>query len=222
MEQPHPFGPTPSTLAALRLVSPPLDDLELRHALAECLAEAFSAGLWRATPMPLGVAEDPSTAHGILAGLGATATAVAAKQDIEGDNKGRVMGCVVGCIMDQRVVEGYNLQDFGAEPGDGLLAFIGITPEAQGARFHRTQSGRLVADPSAPSLARHLFQGWLDAPALGACPRLFVRTRRRIRAIRRLSTDNGFQLCGQFETEFRGQTQTRLVYRRDAAQEAAP
>lgn len=179
--------------------------------MARCLSEAFSSGLWQTTPLPLGAAHDPHSAHGILSGLGPEATALAAAPD----PGNRVVGCVVGCVMQPSTIEGYHLGDFGAQPGDGLLAFICITPSAQGRRFRQAGDGWLMAQKGAPSLARHLFCGWLAAPGLRNCPRLFIRTRPSIGAIRRLSEDYDFALCGEFETEFRGQRQTRLVYRRD-------
>ncbi|WP_205853419.1 hypothetical protein, partial [Zhengella mangrovi] len=97
---------------------------------------------------------------------------------------------------------------------DGLLAFIGIVPDAQGRRFSAADGSTLEPACEGVSLARHLFEAWMDAAVSHECPRLYIRTRRRIMSIRYLSEDLGFELCGEFTVEFRGECQTRLVYRR--------
>lgn len=203
---------------AVTLTRPTVDDPWTGDALARCLSEAFSSGLWRDTPMPLGHPDDPTSARGIIGGLGPDPLAVAAMPRQEA----RVIGCVLGCVMDERVVQGYGLGDYGAQPGDGLLAFIGIVPEAQGLRLRPEGDGTLGAAPAGPSLARHLFEDWLGCAELSPCPRLFIRTRRRIGPIRYLSEDLGFAFRGGFETEFRGQTQRRLVYCRTNPAGGAP
>lgn len=190
-----------------------LADAGARFALAKCLSAAFSSGIWRNTPMPLGNPNakpiDPNSAQGVLSGLGKHSLAFAARAP----QRKEILGCVVGCIMDAPTIDRYHLTSYGARPGDGLLAFIGVVPDAQGLRFQadKEQPG------STKSLARGLFEIWLSDASLATCPRLFIRTRRRIGPIRYLSQEHGFKLCGDFETDFRGQRQTRLVYRRDKA-----
>lgn len=158
--------------------------------------------------MPIGAKDDPASAIGIISGLGPRPIAIAARpaQDTY------VIGCVIGCIMDAHEIDSYRLWSYGAVPGDGLLAFIGIVPEAQGIRLRPGGDESPDAELTGPSLARQLFQSWIDSEALDTCPRLFIRTRHRIGAIRYLSEDLGFEFRGGFETEFRGQVQTRLVY----------
>ena len=81
--------------------------------------------------MPLGARDDPSSALGIIAGLGPQPLVAA----VAGEHSEGVIGCVIGCVIDAQIAESYGLTEYGAEPGDGLLAFIGIVPEAQGSRF---------------------------------------------------------------------------------------
>ncbi len=240
----------PQTIA---LIPAPLCEPVACQALAKCLSAAFSSGIWRKTPMPLGSPDasgnDPSSAYGVLNSLGEHSLAVAAFAP----RSDSLLGCVVGCVMDEQVIAHYRLHDYGARPGDGLLAFIGIIPDAQGLRCpphlppsvgpsrgndaqdlktqdlktegqktegqktegQKTEGQNINQTGKSQSLARRLFETWLFSPGLARCPRLFVRTRRRIRPIRHLSQEHRFELVGNFETDFRGQRQTRLVYRRN-------
>jgi hypothetical protein len=199
-----------------------------RAALARCLSSAFSSGIWSATPMPVGCQDDPDSAHGVIHGLGRDAIVVAASRvgsDGEGDGDA-VVGCVIGTVLDRSTIRKYGLQPYGARPGDGLLAFIGVAPEAQGSRVI-SQDGdtAMLTRGRAPerslSLARLLFEGWIDTTRVQRCPRVFVRTRRRLRPIQYLSESCGFEFCGKFDMTFRGEQQSRLVYRLDNA-EAKP
>ncbi|MDF2231745.1 hypothetical protein P2H44_04200 [Albimonas sp. CAU 1670] len=179
------------------------DDRAALEASARCLAEAFSSGLWRSAPMPLGTADDPHSARGVVAGLGPGIVALAAR---EGDG-GPVLGCVVGAALDAGMIEGYGLATHGAQAGDGLLAYIGIVPRAQGLRL------ACGAGPRA-SLARRLVEDWLALPAIAACPAVYVRTRRRIGPVLHLGRTLGFERVGEFGLEFRGEPQHRIVLRR--------
>ncbi|WP_172331940.1 hypothetical protein [Mangrovicoccus sp. HB161399] len=185
-------------------------------AVALCLSEAFSAGIWAETPMPVGTASDPDSAMGVISGLGRRPAILAASAPHA------VAGCVLGAVLTPAIIAQYGLAPWGALPGDGLLAFIGISPGAQGSRIRACPGDlfELSRDPGDPSLAGMLFRRWLRLPALAGCPRLFFRTRHRIGAIRHLGRRCGFAECGSFEIMFRGRCQTRLVYRREHA--AAP
>ncbi|WP_205853413.1 hypothetical protein, partial [Zhengella mangrovi] len=67
-----------------------------------------------------------------------------------------MIGCVIGCVMDDRVITAYGLRRYAAAPGDGLLAFIGIVPDAQGRRFSAADGSTLEPACEGVSLARHL------------------------------------------------------------------
>ncbi len=212
----------PARQTTLKVVRARPEHRDQARAMADCLSAAFSSGIWEQTPMPVGSRDDPAGALGVLHNLGPQPIAVCAKQadpDTAPDRiNGGVVGCVVGGIMDQRVIDGYQLAEYGAQPGDGLLAFIGIVPQAQGRRYLPIAPDLLTSNFSnarSPSLARHLFTSWLKSPVLEACPRLYIRTRRRIGPIRYLCDQLAFEFCGDFKTVFRGQPQTRLVYRRN-------
>lgn len=178
--------------------------------LASCLSDAFSSGLWSDTPMPVGHVSDPDSAWGILSGLGEKPISVAA---IGTDG---VLGCVLGVILTPELITLYGLGPWNAKPGDGLLAFIGIATDCQGKRVSQDTDGRFVlnSDLDNPSFARCLFKRWLTSSKLKDCPRVFIRTRRRIGAVRHLARGFGFSECGRFQVLFRGHRQFRLVYRR--------
>lgn len=173
--------------------------------------------------MPIGNEDDPHSALGVLRGLGEQPQVLIACAD------GEVLGCVLGAALDGPRIEAYGLAPFGAQPGDGLLAFVGVAPGAQGAR------ARLIADrrlelygtkgrrgpPGCRSLAGLLFARWLAAPAVRAFPRLFIRTRRQIKPILHLSAAHGFRRCGTIEIDFRGVRQERIILMRSQQAAAA-
>ncbi len=188
-------------------------------ALALCLSAAFSSGIWAETPMPVGDASDPDSAMGVLGGLGPAPAVIAAAS-----SSGSVFGAALGAVLTSGIIARYGLGPWQAQPGDGLLAFLGIIPGAQGSRLRAGPDGSfdLSREAGGPSLAAVLFRRWLQLPALADCPRLFFRTRRRIGAVRSLGARHGFAECGSFETMFRGRRQTRLVYRRAHAGHPLP
>jgi len=138
-----------------------------------------------------------------------------------------VLGCVLGGILDEPLIDSYRLGKFGARRGDGILAYIGVAPEAQGARgLLRGEglleevilgAGAMRRAEATVSLASVLFSTWLDLPAVSCCPAVFVRTRETIAPVLHLLDRHGFEYQGQFELVFRGSPQARLVYRRKAA-----
>lgn len=160
--------------------------------------------------MPIGHGSDPDSARGIISRLGENQIVVAAR------GPDAVLGCILGAILTPDLIQHYGLRSWDAKPGDGFLAFIGIATEAQGSRVGQRGDGRLVLNrvPGNPSLARCLFERWLKSPELAECPSLFIRTRRRIGAVRHLIGGFGFSEWGRFPVDFRGQQQYRLVYRR--------
>lgn len=193
---------------SVRLAHPSADDPVVALAIAECLSAAFSSGIWQEAPLPLGSSDDPASAVAIVEELVPRSVMVAATP-IPG---ARVIGCAIGSVMDEDLIESYRLSGYAAEPGDGLLAFIGIVPEMQGRRYRSDGNGTLEAAPGGPSLARHLFESWIKDASGHECERLFIRTRRRIGPVRHLCDAYGFERLGEFEVDFRGQRQRRLVY----------
>lgn len=188
---------------------------ETAEAIATCLARAFSAGLWATTPLPVGDCHDRHSARGILAEMGERARVLAVSDVDDGTS---VLGCVVGVVLDGGLIASYGLGDFGADAGDGLLAYIGIVPEAQGARVAPLQDDTFEVrwGPSRnPSLASLLFEGWLALPTVSACPNVFVRTRKSIKPVLYLLDKNGFSYRGGFRLSFRGVRQSRLVFGRN-------
>lgn len=189
---------------------------ESAEAIATCLAQAFSAGLWATTPMPVGDRHDRHSARGILAEMGDRAQ-VLAVSDV--DDGSLVLGCVVGVVLDDGLIASYGLGEFGADAGDGLLAYVGIVPEAQGTRAAALHGGAFEVRRGTsrdPSLASLLFERWLALPAIRACPNVFVRTRQSIKPVLYLLDKNGFSYCGAFRLSFRGVRQSRLVFGRNS------
>jgi len=193
------------------------------EATARCLATAFSSGEWAATPMPLGDEADPHSGRGIIAQLGKQAQLLVANG--VGDDHGRnVLGCVLGAVLDRTLVDAYGLASYGAQSGDALLAYIGLMPAAQGRRAFLLSdnifelSFRRSGLPSVhegQSLASLLFERWLELSAIESCPRVFVRTRKVLAPIIHLAEKNGFRYRGEFEMDFQGDRQDRIVFARD-------
>lgn len=209
----------------IRIWSPRPEQMQgpLGEAASKCLATAFSSGEWAPTPMPLGDESDPHSARGIIAQLGKQAQVLVA--DVVGDDHGRnVLGCVMGAVLDRTLVDAYGLASYGAQSGDALLAYIGLMPAAQGRRacllsnnifelpFRR--SG-LPSIHEGHSLAALLFERWLELSAIECCPRVFVRTRKVLAPIIHLAEKNGFRYRGEFELDFQGERQDRIVFARD-------
>lgn len=195
----------------------------LGEATARCLATAFSSREWAATPMPLGDDADPHSARGIIAQLGKQAQVLVANV-VEDDHGRNVLGCVLGAVLDRTLVDAYGLASYGAQSGDALLAYIGLMPAAQGRRaallsnnifelsFRR--SG-LPSIQEGQSLAALLFERWLELSVIESCPRVFVRTRKVLAPIIHLAEKNGFCYRGEFELDFQGERQDRIVFARD-------
>ncbi len=119
--------------------------------------------------------------------------------------------------MDDEVIDRYRLASFHAKSGDGLLAFIGIVPEAQRTRIVAGdgESAKVAGaseQQTATSLARHLFASWLAMEHLGECRNIFVRTRRKIAPVLHLCDKFEFSYRGSVELQFRGNVQERLVF----------
>lgn len=207
---------------AIKIWSPQASEVfgELQDAVATCVSAAFSGGVWTKSPIPLGHEGDRDSAHGIIAGLHEKSLLIMVASNVSDQ---LLIGCVLGGILDTDLICAYRLGAYGAGPGDGLLAYIGVLPSAQGTRvtslFGHTyetltdhRRGR-VGD----SLAGQLFARWLDLPAVKDCPRIFIRTRKEIPAVLHLIEKNGFEYCGKFELAFRGGAQQRLVFKRNSA-----
>lgn len=209
----------------IRVWPPRPDQMQgpLGEATARCLATAFSSGEWAATPMPLGDEADPHSGRGIIAQLGKQAQLLVANG--VGDDHGRnVLGCVLGAVLDRTLVDAYGLASYGAQSGDALLAYIGLMPAAQGRRASLLSdnifelSFRRSGLPSVhegQSLASLLFERWLELSAIESCPRVFVRTRKVLAPIIHLAEKNGFRYRGEFELDFQGDRQDRIVFARD-------
>lgn len=195
----------------------------LWNAIARALSSAFSSREWRGSPMPIGDASDPHSALGIMTQLRNGPLLVAALDTGETPVP-EVVGCVLGGVLDESLIDSYRLRNFGAQNGDGILAYIGVAPEAQGYRgFLRNDgfieevtvgNGSTRKSEMTVSLAGVLFSTWLELPAISCCPTVFVRTRETIAPILHLLNRHGFEYQGQFELVFRGSPQARLVYRR--------
>lgn len=217
--------PAHSRGSCVRLSSPDATRVQtiLSEPIAGCLAAAFGSGPWRQTPMPLGHAADRHSARGIVAELGPRALARLACADGGANRSDFVLGCVIGCILDQALVGRYGLEPFGATAGDGLFAYIGLRPSVQGARVSQTGNGGFAVRANAGragnggagiGLASLLFSSWLELPAIRRCPRVFIRTREILKPIQILAERNGFRCCGKFYLDFQGVRQDRLVYKR--------
>ena len=214
----------PGKRLMVTLEAPALDDRISRLKIAECLSAAFSSGIWQATPMPIGNKSDPNSALGVIAGLEKHAVVlVASATDASHSSKRRrILGCVVGAVLDAEIIEAYELRSFGARSGDGLLAFIGIVPAVQGSRvftydidhFETCIESSNTPERSSFSLARLLFTRWLGLDDLHRCPSVFIRTRRTIMPVQHLIRSNGFEYCGRLSLNFRGVRQQRIVFRR--------
>lgn len=196
---------------------------EFRNAIATCLATAFSSGVWASSPMPVGDDSERQSAHGIISQFGDNAQVLVASDT---DESRPLLGCVLGGVLDDNLIASYGLAGYGAETGDGLLAYIGVSPSAQGSRVTRCGDDVFEILPSrnsqrhehdGHSLAGLLFAQWLRLPAIEPCPHVFVRTRKVIGAVLHLIEKNGFKYSGRFDLDFHGQKQDRLVYRRSTA-----
>lgn len=200
-------------------------DAQLRgplwNAIACTLSSAFSSREWVRAPMPIGDGADPHSALGIMSALFGKGPLIVATMDTEPEHSPCVLGCVLGGTLDETLIEAYGLSPYGAQVGDAILAYIGVAPWAQGLRG-RLQNDQSIEVPalatgprnSSKSLASFLFERWLRHPAVARRPSVYVRTRETIGPILHLAEKNGFAFRGQFELDFRGERQNRLVYRR--------
>ena len=195
----------------------------LSEPIARCLSAAFSSGPWAATPMPLGDASDQHSARGIVAGLGQRSLTLVASTGFDGDGRGSVLASVLGCVLDDDLIEQYGLRSYGARAGDALFAYIGLRPSVQGRRVRpmgndnyslEWNTEKQAKAKNGSGLASLLFSQWLQLPAVRQCPRVFIRTRRILKPIQALAKRNGFEYCGSFDLEFQGVQQDRMVYRK--------
>lgn len=211
----------------VRLWAPDSDQIQglLSESIATSLAAAFSSRTWTRTPMPIGDESDAHSARGIIATLGGRFQVLLASAMEPGVAPGaqQVVGCVLGGVLDEKLIDAYGLGAHGARKGDGLLAYIGVVPSAQGARLSALDGGLFELTNSRPlpvtknastSLASLLFSRWLALPAISSCPAVFVRTRQVIKPILHLAAKNGFDYCGSFSLDFHGEKQDRMVFRR--------
>lgn len=209
----------------IRLSAPTAEQVNttLQEPIANCLSAAFSSGPWKATPMPIGDSKDRHSARGIVAELGSNAHTLVATASMENTASIAVVGCVIGSILNENLIGHYGLEQFGAKPGDGLFAYIGLMPVMHGQRLqpggnHIFQLGTNNDNStSGVSLASLLFTNWLNLPAISCCPRIFIRTREVLHSIQALATRNGFQYRGKFYLDFQGVRQDRMVYSRNMA-----
>ena len=193
----------------------------LWNAIASTLSCAFSSREWVRAPMPIGDAADPHSATGILSALFGKGPLIVATMDSGPEHTQRVLGCVLGGTLDESLIQDYGLSPYGAQVGDALLAYIGVAPSAQGLRG-RLLDEETVEVPSlatrlrdgSKSLASLLFERWLRHPAVARCPSVYLRTRETIGPILHLAEKNGFDFQGQFELDFQGERQNRLIFRR--------
>lgn len=193
---------------------------QLGNAVATCLSSAFSSGIWASSPMRVGHVADRHSARGAIAEFGENAQVLVASDE---DAGGLLLGCVLGGRLDDNLIAAYSLAPYGAQPGDGLLAYIGIVPSAQGSRVVQRQDDafevlreRIGSRRSwdEGSLAGLLFTRWLQLSDIAPCPRVFVRTRKAIGPVLHLIEKNGFEYLGRFDLDFNGEQQDRLVFRR--------
>lgn len=209
----------------IQVWSPQPEQLQglLGEATARCLAAAFSSGEWARTPMPLGDASDPHSAQGIIAQLGTRAQVLIAN-DIGDGHSRNVLACVLGAVLDEALAGAYGLDSYGARNGDALLAYIGLAPAVQGRRAFVRSDNTFELSPSCStairegqSLAALLFEQWLNLPAVECCRRAFVRTRKVLAPIIHLAEKNGFRYRGEFELDFHGERQDRIIFVRDSS-----
>lgn len=217
-----------SPISHIRLRAPTADQVAAswREPIAGCLSAAFSTGLWKDTPMPLGDSSDRHSARGILAELGPSVQALVATAATETGIPSSILGCVIGSPLNDDLIDQYRLASYGARPGDALFAYIGVRPSLQGCRVQPAKDNRFQLDGRADradskrpgaSLASLLFSNWLTLPGIRRCPRVFIRTREVLTPIQALAERNGFQYCGKFYLDFHGNRQDRIVYRRSMA-----
>lgn len=211
----------------IKLWSPGPDEItrEVCSGVAACLSAAFSSGVWSETPMPVGDETDPHSAAGIIAGQAECLQLLLARfesEDKHNDDQ-EVLGCVVGTLLREPVLDAYGLREYGARPGDALLAYIGLVPAAQRTRVYvasdssikaASHSSDLADGGCVHSLASLMFTRWMELPAIRSASCVFIRTRIVIGSIQHLAAKHDFQLCGSFDINFRGQKQDRMVFRR--------
>jgi hypothetical protein len=177
--------------------------------------------------MPVGDETDPHSAVGILAGLAEHMQLLLALFEGEGkrNDDQEIWGCVAGALLSESLLDAYGLREYGACPGDALLAYIGLVPAAQRSKVYAadvdvleaaTNSSEVPESDCVHSLASLMFTRWMELSAVRSAPCIFIRTRKVIGSIRHLVAKNNFQPCGSFDMNYRGQKQDRMVFRRQA------
>jgi hypothetical protein len=175
--------------------------------------------------MPVGDETDPHSAVGIIAGLAEHVQLLLALFDSEAKHRHgkEIRGCVIGTLLREPLLDAYGLREYGAHPGDALLAYIGLVPAAQRSRVYAasdsvveaaTNSSKLPEGCCVHSLASLMFSRWMELPAVRSAPCVFIRTRKVIGPILHLVAKNNFQPCGSFDMNYRGHKQDRMVFRR--------
>jgi hypothetical protein len=174
--------------------------------------------------MPVGDETDPHSAIGILAGMAEHVQLLLALFESEGKHNDdqKIWGCVIGTLLREALLDAYGLREYGARPGDALLAYIGLVPAAQRSRVYAasvsveaaTNSSESPEGGCVHSLASPMFARWMELPAIRSAPCVFIRTRKVIGSILHLVAKNNFQPCGSFDMNYRGQKQDRMVFRR--------
>jgi hypothetical protein len=175
--------------------------------------------------MPVGDETDPHSAIGILAGLAEQVQLLLALFEGEGKHNDdrEIWGCVIGTLLREPLLDAYGLREYGACPGDALLAYIGLVPAAQRSRVYAADISVIEAGANSSempesgcvrSLASLMFTRWMELSAIRSAPRVFIRTRKVIGPIQHLVAKNNFQPCGGFDMNYRGQKQDRMVFRR--------
>jgi hypothetical protein len=218
-------------ISRITLWSPQSSDIKgpLEDAIVQCLAAAFGSGVWARTPMPTGDSADPHSARGIVAQLRSRARVLLAYADrpIGAVGQNSIIGCVLGCVLDEALIDMYRIDDYDAKPGDALLAYIGVEPASQGYRaFHlsgnqfalRSRHCNRAKRYRSESLAGVLFARWLALRNVAACPHVFVRTRSVLGPVLHMIEKNGFEYRGQFDLDFHGERQDRMVFARSNLQ----
>ncbi len=181
-------------------------------AVANCFAIAFRSGIWSQTPIERGDATSQETVDGILASLGSQQFRV-----VVATHDQQIQGFALEGLLCDELIEKYGLGEYGANPGDGLLPFAGLTPELQKCRIDPSTDSdryRVVTGTKGVSLYGQLFSQRVKQLTAEGCQRLFIRTRKELTAVQRQAQENDFLLVGTFDVTFKGQRQDRMIYRR--------
>lgn len=132
-----------------------------------------------------------------------------------------ILGFAFGGILNEELFDWFQLAEFGATKGDGVLPFAGVVPLAQGYRISddcqkvlRDSSGMPIKDRNkGKSLYRRLFEQRLGLAEIASCRKVFLRTRQVLSPVIAMATSHGFKYQGSFYTIWQGvETQDRMVF----------